>query len=118
MDEQMVPGDYTALVDLNIRSQMDTQSTTNQVGVYSRGIPFTVYQVYPEKNGIVWGRVSSNTGSGTSRFVGLRVNTNLKAHLEKAFNPEVNNDVLVVALTLLTSSINLLGQDISVLARK
>jgi hypothetical protein len=33
MEEQMVPGDYTSLVDLKIRLQMDTQSMTNQVGV-------------------------------------------------------------------------------------
>jgi hypothetical protein len=88
MEEQMVPGDYTALLDLKIRSQMDTQSMTNQVGVYTRGVPFTVYEVYPEKSGIVWGRVSSNTGSGTSRYVGLRVTNQAKAKLEKAFEPE------------------------------
>lgn len=107
MDEQMVPGDYTAIVDLIIRSQMDTQSSGNRVGVYSRGLPFTVYEVYPEKDGIVWGRVSSNTGSGTSRFVGLRVTNNLKAHLEKAFSVEPNgdprkgDDPLANAITLL-----------------
>lgn len=84
VSEEMVPGAYTALVDLKIRSQMDTKSMTNQVGVYSRGVPFTVYEVYPEKDGIVWGRVSSNVGDGTSRFVGLRVANQLKAHLEKA----------------------------------
>ena len=117
MNEELVEGDYTALVDLNIRSQMDTQSATNQVGVYSRGTPFTVYQVYPEKNGIVWGRVSSNTGSGTSRFVGLRVNTNLKAHLEKAFNPEGGNDRLIIALGNLTDAIDALGDDIHALVK-
>jgi hypothetical protein len=85
MEEQLVPGDYTALVNLNIRLQMDTQSVTNHVGVYGRGVPFTVYEVYPEKDGIVWGRVSSNTGSGQSRYVGLRVTNQMKAKLEKAF---------------------------------
>ena len=85
MEEQLVPGDYTALVNLNIRLQMDTQSITNHVGVDGRGVPFTVYEVYQEKDGIVWGRVSSNTGSGQSRYVGLRVANQAKAKLEKAF---------------------------------
>ena len=82
----MVPGDYTALLDLKIRLQMDTQSATNQVGVYTRGVNFTVYEVYPEKNGILWGRVSSNTGTGSSRFVGLRVANQAKAKLEKGLS--------------------------------
>jgi hypothetical protein len=110
MDEQMVPGAYTALVDLKIRSQMDTQSTTNQVGVYTRGVPFTVYEVYPEKNGIVWGRVSSNTGSGTSRYAGLRVVNQLKANLEKAFEvtdatTETSDSGLVDAIKDLAAAI-------------
>lgn len=91
MDEPLVPGDYTTLVDLKIRSQMDTESTTNQVGVYMRGLPFVVFQVYPEKNGIVWGRISSNTGAGTSRYVGLRVANNLKAKLEKPFEEQTHS---------------------------
>lgn len=95
--EPLIPGDYTTLVDLKIRSQMDTESNTNQVGTYMRGLPFVVFQVYPEKNGIVWGRISSNTGSGTSRYVGLRVNNNMKVKLEKAFEPpEPSGDVLLV----------------------
>jgi hypothetical protein len=118
MEEQMVPGDYTALLDLNIRSQMDTKSTTNRVGVYSRGVPFTVYEVYPEKDGIVWGRVSSNTGAGTSRYVGLRVVNQVKAELEKAFENSSNGDPLVNAITLLTNAITLLVTEIRTLARK
>lgn len=102
MDEQMVPGDYTALIDLKIRSQMETQSVINQVGVYSRGVPFTVYEVYAEHNGIVWGRVSSNTGTGSSRFVGLRVANQAKAKLEKAFAVEPENNPVVQALDRLT----------------
>jgi hypothetical protein len=98
MQEEMVPGDYTALVDLKIRAQMETQSTTNQVGVYGRGVPFTVYQVYPEDKGIVWGRVSSNTGNGTSRYVGLRVINNVKAKLEKAFEVEAGGNEIIKAL--------------------
>lgn len=109
MDEQLVPGDYTALVDLNIRSQMDTQSATNRVGVYGRGLPFTVYQVYPEKEGIVWGRVSSNTGAGTSRYVGLRVTNQPKAQLEKAFPVEPEGDDLVNAVNSLAAAVNRLA---------
>ena len=109
MEEQMIPGDYTALLDLKIRSQMDTKSATNRVGVYFRGVPFTVYEVYPEKDGIVWGRVSSNTGNGTSRYVGLRVANQVKATLEKAFEDTSSGDALVNAITLLTNAVTLLG---------
>lgn len=105
MDEQMVAGDYTALVDLNIRAQMDTESVTNRVGVYSRGVPFTVYEVYPERGGIVWGRVSSNTGNGTARFVGLRVTNQLKAKFEKAFQPVATDSSLADAVTMLTVAV-------------
>ena len=105
MQEEMVPGDYTALLDLKIRLQMDTQSATNQVGVYTRGVNFTVYEVYPEKNGILWGRVSSNTGTGSSRFVGLRVANQAKAKLEKAFESESGDSSLVSAIKELTAAI-------------
>jgi len=109
MEEQMVPGDYTALVDLNIRSQMDTKSVTNRIGAYSRGLPFTVYEVYPEKDGILWGRVSSNTGLGTSRYVGLRVTNQAKAKLEKAFEGPPINDPLVNAINTLATAIQALA---------
>lgn len=105
LEEQMVEGDYTALVNLNIRATMKTVGNL-PVGAYFKGVPFTVYEVYPEENGIVWGRVSSNTGSGTSRFVGLRVTNQMKAHLEKAFNPQVNpNDSLVQAINNLAAQV-------------
>lgn len=104
MNEPLVPGDYTTLVDLKIRSQMDTEVASNQVGVYTRGLPFVVFQVYPEKNGIVWGRISSNTGYGTSRYVGLRVNNNLKAKLEKPFEePSISSNDIVSAIRELTA---------------
>ena len=118
MEEQMVPGDYTTLVDLKIRSQMDTVPLTNQVGTYMRGLPFVVFQVYPEKNGIVWGRISSNTGYGTSRYVGLRVNNNLKAKLEKPFEPGGNGDPLMVAMRSLTTAVTLLTDAVRKLAEK
>lgn len=118
MDEQMVPGDYTAMETLNIRSQMVTKNLNNIVGGYTNGVPFTVYQVYPEKDGIVWGRVSSNTGDGSSRFVGLRVNNHVKARLEKAFEPGSNGDPLVTTLRSLTISITLLTDAVRELAIK
>lgn len=113
MDEPFVPGEYTALLDLKIRTQMDTQSTTNIVGTYMRGVPFTVFEVYPEdRNGIVWGRVSSNTGNGRQRFVGLRVTNQLKAHLEKAFESKPIVDPLINAVTLLTNAVTMLATEI------
>lgn len=107
MPEEFVPGEYTALVDLNIRTQMETKSTTNFVGTYMKGVPFRVYKVYDEVNGIIWGRVSSNTGSGKERFVGLRVNTNVKASLEVPYEEPVvqngsNNSELYMAIHDLT----------------
>jgi len=84
MDEQLVPGAYTALIDnLQIRPKMDAVGLS--LGAFKNGEPFTVFEVYPEVNGIVWGRISSNTGGGSSRYVGLRVNNHPKAKLEKAF---------------------------------
>jgi hypothetical protein len=115
MDEQMVPGDYTATGNLYIRLQMKTSPSSNIVGMYTNGVPFRVYQIYPEKDGIVWGRVSSNTGEGQARFVGLRVNNNVKAQLEKAF--EENGDLAVV-ISALTSAVTLLTTAVKDLARK
>ncbi len=107
MDEPMVPGDYTALGNVTIRSQMKTVPSTNIVGGYTNGLPFTVYQVYPEVDGIVWGRVSSNTGEGKARYAALRVNNNEKAKLEKAFEPETG-DGLVKAISSNTDALTLL----------
>ena len=118
MEEQMVPGDYTAVETLNIRSQMNTKNLNNIVGGYTNGVPFTVYQVYPETGGIVWGRVSSNTGDGSSRYVGLRVNNHVKARLEKAFKPDANDGDLVTALAGLTAAITLQTVALRDLARK
>ena len=120
MDEQMVPGDYTAVGVVNIRTQMKTSPATNQVGGYTNGVPFRVYQVYPEVDGILWARVSSNTGEGKARYVALRVNTNVKAKLEKAFEPEAESGTgaLVKGITLLTNAITLLTVEVRTLARK
>jgi hypothetical protein len=110
MDEQMVPGDYTATETINIRSQMKTSPLGNIVGGYTNGVPFTVYQVYPEKDGIVWARVSSNTGDGSSRYVGLRVNNHVKARLEKAFEPGSSDGSLADAIRELTDAIRELAR--------
>lgn len=118
MQEQMVPGDYTAMETLNIRSQMNTKTLSNIVGGYTNGVPFVVFQVYPEKDGIVWGRVSSNTGDGTSRYVGLRVNNHVKARLEKAFETETSTDPLVTALNNVANAIVLQTVALREIARK
>jgi len=105
MEEQMVPGDYTAIGVVNIRKQMKTSPATNQIGGYTNGVPFRVYQVYAEMDGILWGRVSSNTGEGQARYVALRVNNNVKAKLERAFEDESTGKDLVNAITLLATAV-------------
>lgn len=86
IQEPFVPGDYTAIGVVNIRSQMKTSPLSNIIGAYTNGVPFRVYQVYDELDGILWGRVSSNTGSGSSRYVALRVANHEKAKLELAID--------------------------------
>lgn len=86
--EPFKPGHYTALQTMNIRAAMNTMTDANLVGRYSNGEPFSVYEVYPETGGIVWGRVSSNTGGGTSKYVALRVNNHPKVMFEKPFAQE------------------------------
>src|SRR4030067_48533 len=105
MDVQMVPGDYTAIGVVNIRKQMKTSPATNQIGGYTNGVPFRVYQVYAEMDGILWGRVSSNTGEGQALYVALRVNNNVKAKLERAFEDESTGKDLVNAITLLATAV-------------
>jgi len=104
MEEQLKAGAYTALVSINIRAAMIT--TAGIVGGYRNGDPFTVFQVYPESDGIVWGRVSSNEGGGKGRYVALRVNNHPKAKLERAFegsgSPRDNSDAIPVIDSLIT----------------
>jgi len=90
MNEQFVPGEYTVTnVDgLNIRAAMNTYQNANIVGKFSNGENFKVYQVYPEVDGIVWGRVSSSTETGVARYVGLRVNNHPKVKLERVFESQ------------------------------
>lgn len=87
MDEQMKAGSYTALGDMNIRAAMNSMADANIVGGYRNGEPFTVYETFPEKGGIVWGRVSSNTGGGTARYAALRVNNHPKAQMVSLSEP-------------------------------
>lgn len=116
MNEKMVPGDYVALGAMNIRSQMKTNPATNVVGGYSDGNQFHVYEVYAEENGIVWGRVNSNTGTGYGRFVALRVNNVPKAKLEKA---EQTADVTTLyAVVRMADAIENLAEAIWALSRK
>jgi len=117
MNEQFEPGDYTAIGELNIRVQMKTDPATNIVGRYFNGEPFKVYEVYPELNGILWGRVSSNTGDGQLRFVGLRVNNHAKARMHNASQPETNDD-LAKAISALTSAVTLLTTAVRELAQR
>ena len=108
MNEPLVPGAYTALLDiLYIRPQMST--TVPSVGGFKSGEPFTVFEVYPAVNGIVWGRISSNTGGGQSRYVGLRVNNHPKAKLERAFAVDDVYASLASAIHELAAAIKILA---------
>lgn len=103
IEEPLVPGAFTVIVDLlQIRPSMNTINAP--VGVFRNGEPFTVFEVYPERDGIIWGRISSNTGGGVSRYVGLRVNNHPKARLELRFENQARVD-LGEAIAVLTSSI-------------
>ncbi len=103
--EPLVEGEYTSLVNpLKIHNNMNTASVN--VGGYSLGVPFVVYEVFPEKDGIVWGRVSSNSGYGVQQFVGLRVRSNLKAKLSRAFKPiPTPSDDIASAIRAVASNI-------------
>lgn len=93
IEEPLVEGAYMALLDnLQIRPKMDT--TVPSVGLFKNGETFAVFQVYPEVNGIVWGRISSNTNGLPSRFVGLRVNNHPKAQLVKRFADEDQKELV------------------------
>ncbi len=104
IEEPLVAGAYMALLDnFQIRPKMDT--TVPSVGQFKNGETFTVFQVFPEVNGIVWGRISSNTNGLPSRFVGLRVNNHPKAQLVERFADEDQNN-LIAALRDLAAEIH------------
>lgn len=113
MDEPFVPGAYTVTVmdGINIRTQMNTYVGSNVVGGYKNGEPFVVFEVYPEVNGIVWGRVSSNVGGGVARYVALRVNNHPKVKLEKAFAADDTQSHLANAIRELAAAIRLLANE-------
>ncbi len=79
------PGEYTALGYMNIRASMDTTINVNVDGAYTASSTFMVYEIFPEKKGIVWGRVSSNAFGSEVRYVALKVNNHFKAKLKRAF---------------------------------
>lgn len=110
-EELMKPGDYIALGDLLIRAAMDTTNSQNIVGKFHSGNQFKVFEILPEKNGILWGRISETTGQGQARFVGLRVNNNPKAQMQKAFDSEssFSNNALVTALNRLSAALEKLA---------
>ena len=103
IEEPLVPGAYTVTeLSLYIRPSMNTINAP--VGQYRNGDSFTVFEVYPEKDGVVWGRVSSAIGAGSARFVGLRVNNHLKVRLELRFE-DLNRTDLSVGIASLTAAI-------------
>lgn len=106
IEEPFVEGAYQADInDLKIRTKRET--TALSFGAFKKDDMFLVFEVYPEdKDGIVWGRISSNTDGAMSKFVGLRVLKNYKAHLVKKFESE--ND-LAQAINKLTDAVRALA---------
>ncbi len=103
IEEPLVSGAYTVIENsLLIRPSMNTINAP--VGQFKNGEPFMVLEVHPEKEGIVWGRVSSNTGGGSARYVGMRVNNHPKVRLELRFE-DPNRNELGDAVASLVSAI-------------
>lgn len=92
---ELKPGEYTALGYINIRASMDTTINVNIDGAYTASSTFLVYEIFPEKKGIVWGRVSSNAIGSEARYVALKVNSHFKAKLKRSF---AETDQLPIAL--------------------
>lgn len=115
IQEPFIPGVYAAdLNDLNIRTKRETISPT--VGSFKKDEMFPVFEVFPEEQGIVWGRISSNVNGAPSRFVGLRVNNHIKAHLVQPFAGASGNDDLVRAIKDLTFEVRSLSNSVQELA--
>jgi hypothetical protein len=105
IQEPLVEGVYQSLLDwLQISTKRDPLSAN--VGRLMKDEFFFVFQVYPEENGIVWGRISSNIDGLGLRVVPLRVANRPKAILVKklAGNDDGNN--LVTTIGELTTAIN------------
>jgi hypothetical protein len=112
MSDEMKPGDYIALGDLLIRAAMDTTNSQNIVGKFFNGNQFKVFEIMPEKLGILWARISETTGQGQARFVALRVNGNVKAQMQKAFESDAaqfSNNLLVSAINRLSAALEKLA---------
>lgn len=104
IEEPMVEGVYAAdLNDLQIRTKRETIAPS--VGSFKKDEMFPVFEVFPEENGILWGRISSNLNGAPSRFVGLRVGKNIKAHLVKKFASPSNDSNLATSIDRLTEAI-------------
>lgn len=112
MAGEMKPGNYIVLGDLLIRASMDTTNSANIVGKFFSGNQIKVFEIMPEKNGILWGRVSETTGQAQARFIGMRVNNNPKVQMQKT--DEASSSVyaeLVPAINRLAAAIeNLASQ--------
>lgn len=68
---------------LQIRTERSTANPGSRIGAFKGNDVFGVYDVYPEANGIVWARVSSNM-SGVIHYCALRVNNHKKVILISA----------------------------------
>jgi hypothetical protein len=112
MSDEMKPGDYIALGDLLIRAAMDTTNSQNIVGKFYNGNQFKVFEIMPEKLGILWARINETTGQGQARFVALRVANNPKAQMQKAFEPEsaFSNSLLIAAINRLAVALEKLAE--------
>lgn len=99
LEEKFVPGRYTVTNHdgILLRASMSTLQMTNIKGKYSLGNNFTVYQVYPEVGGILWGRVTSSVETGTALYVALRVENKPKVKMEQALE---DDDGVMLALKL------------------
>jgi hypothetical protein len=111
MADEMKAGDYIALGDLLIRGAMDTTNSQNILGKFFSGNQFKVFEIMPEKLGILWARISETTGQGQARFVALRVANNPKAQMQKAFEsePTFSNSLLVNAINRLSAALEKLA---------
>lgn len=119
IEEPFIPGIYAADInDLQIRTKRET--TAPSVGAFKKDEMFPVFEVFPEEAGILWSRTSSNVNGQPSRFVGLRVNNHIKAHLVKAFVDASSdpNAELVAAIKDATYSISSLVQAVMALVNK
>ena len=115
IQEPFIPGVYAAdLNDLNIRTKRET--TYPSVGSYKKDDMFPIFEVFPEEQGIVWGRTSSNVNGQPSRFIGLRVNNHIKAHLVMPFAGTSGDADLIRAIKDLTFEIHNLSNSVHELA--